>query len=113
MTTQRTNPAVSDVFLEYEGITIYRTYQFDDPISDHTSFHIFTTSPDGAYAFDPFRFDIRTLTVPAVLVFKDSVRAGEETVVTTVLEQVIDHDLRAKPNASSGSRSVQVHQQAL
>ncbi|MFL4992036.1 MAG: hypothetical protein ACJ8DV_12190 [Microvirga sp.] len=112
MTTQSTDITAREVFLEYEGVKIYRTYQFDDPASYQPSTHIFTTSPDGAYAFDPFRFDIRTLTVPAVSTFKDSVRAGEETAITAVLEQAIDRDMLAKPDAGSGSRPVQVHRQA-
>jgi hypothetical protein len=111
MTTQSTNIAIPEVFLEYEGIKIYRTYQFDDPVSYQPSSHIFTTSPDGAYAFDPFRFDIRTLTVPAVSAFEDNVRAGEETAITAVLEQAIDRGMLATPDAGSGSRPVHVHRQ--
>lgn len=112
MTTQSTDITIPEVFLEHEGVTIYRTYQFDDPISYLPSSHLFTTSPDGTYASDPFRFDIRTLTVPAVSAFEGGVRAGEETAVTAVLEQAIDRGMLATPDASSGPRLVQVHQQA-
>ncbi len=112
MTTQSTGITAPEAFLEYEGVTIYRTYQFDDPISYPPSSHIFTTSPEGTYAFDPFRFDIRTLTVPAVSAYEGGVRAGEEAAVTAVLEQAIDRGMLATPEANSGSRPVRVYQQA-
>lgn len=111
MTTRPTGITIPETFLEYEGVKIYRTYQFDDPATYPPSFHIFTTSPDGTYASDPFRFDVRTLTVPAVSAYEDSVRAGEERAVAAVLEQAIDRGMLATPDASSGSRPVQVHQQ--
>ncbi|PVE20720.1 hypothetical protein DC522_30675 [Microvirga sp. KLBC 81] len=112
MTTQSTDVTIPEAFLEYEGVKIYRTYQFDDPVNYPPSSHIFTTSPDGTYASDPFRFDIRTLTVPAVSSAEGGVRAGEETAVAAVLEQAIDRGMIATPDASSGARPVQVHQQA-
>jgi hypothetical protein len=112
MTTQSTGITIPEAFLEYEGVTIYRTYQFDDAVAYPPSSHIFTTWPDGTYASDPFRFDIRTLTVPAVSAHEGGVRAGEETAVTAVLEQAIDRGMLATPDASSGPRPVQVHQQA-
>jgi hypothetical protein len=102
---------IPEVFLEYEGITIYHTYQFDDRISYQHSSHVFTTSLDGTYSSDPFRFDIRTLTVPAVSDFEDNVRAGEGTAVIAVLEQAIDRGMLATPDAGSDYRPVQVHQQ--
>jgi hypothetical protein len=112
MTTQSTDISAPEAFLDYEGIKIYRTYQFDDPVSYPPSSHIFTTSPDGTYASDPFRFDIRTLTVPAVSANEGGIRAGEEAAVAAVLEQAIDRGMLATPDTSSGSWSVQVHQQA-
>jgi hypothetical protein len=111
MITQSTDITNPETFLEYEGVRIYRTYQFDDPVSYPPSSHIFTTSPDGAYASDPFRFDIRTLTVPAVSAYEDSVRAGEKSAVAAVLEQAIDRGMLSTPDAGSGPRPVQVHQQ--
>jgi len=110
--TRSTHHADRDVFLEYEGIKVYRTYQFDDPVTYRPSSHIFTTSPDGAYASDPFRFDIRTLTVPAASAFEDHVRVGEQDAVTTVLEQAIDRGMLATPEGGIGRRPVQVHRQA-
>lgn len=112
MTTHSTDINIPETFLEHEGVTIYRTYQFDDPITYPPSSHIFTTSPDGTYASDPFRFDIRTLTVPAVSAYEGGVRAGDEAAVTAVLEQAIDRGMLATPDAGSGPRPVQVHQQA-
>jgi len=112
MITQSTDITNPETFLEYEGVRIYRTYQFDDPAGYPPSSHIFTTSPDGTYASDPFRFDIRTLTVPAVSAFENSVRAGDESAVAAVLEQAIDRGMLATPDASSGPRPVQVHRQA-
>jgi hypothetical protein len=111
MITQSTDITNPETFLEYEGVRIYRTYQFDDPVSYPPSSYIFTTSPDGAYASDPFRFDIRTLTVPAVSAYEDSVRAGEKSAVAAVLEQAIDRGMLLTPDACSGPRPVQVHQQ--
>jgi len=101
-----------ETFLEYEGIRIYCTYQFDDPIGYPPSSHIFTTSPEGTYASDPFRFDIRTLIVPALSAYEDSVRAGDKNAIAAVLEQAIDRGMLTTPDAGSGSRPVQVHQQA-
>ncbi|WP_445504827.1 hypothetical protein [Microvirga sp. G4-2] len=113
MTTQSADITIPETFLEYEGVKIYRTYQFDDPGSYPPSPHIFTTAPDGTYASDPFRFDIRTLTVPAASANEGGVRAGEETAVAAVLEQAIDRGMLATPDASSGfRRPVQVHQHA-
>lgn len=112
MTAQTTGIAIPEAFLEYEGVTIYRTYQFDDPFSYPPSSHIFTTSREGTYASDPFRFDIRTLTVPAVSAYEHRVRAGEQSPVAAVLEQAIDCGMLTTTNASSGSRPVQVHHQA-
>lgn len=112
MSAQSTDSTIPEAFLEYEGVTIYRTYQFDDPATYPPSSHIFTTSPDGTYASDPFRFDIRTLTVPAVSAYEGGVRAGEETAVAVVLEQAIDRGMLATPDAGSGARIVQVYQQA-
>jgi hypothetical protein len=62
-----------EAFLEYEGVKVYRTCQFDDHSIYLPSFHVFTTSHEGAYAADPFRFDIRSLTVSAA-------SAGEESI---------------------------------
>jgi len=112
MIAESTDITIPEAFLEYEGIRIYRTYQFDDPVSYPPSSHIFTTSPDGTYASDPFRFDVRTLVVPAVSAYESSVRAGEESAVAAVLEQAIDRGMLTTPDANSGSRLVQVHQQA-
>jgi hypothetical protein len=112
MIAQSTDITISETFLEYDGVKIYRTYQFDDPVSYPPSSHIFTTSLAGTYASDPFRFDIRTLTVPAISTYEDSVRAGDETAVAAVLEQAIDRGMLATPDTRSGSRPVQVHQQA-
>ena len=109
MISPSTDITIPEAFLEYAGVTIYRTYQFDDPVSYPPSSHIFTTSPDGTYASDPFRFDIRTLTVSA---YEGSVRAGEEAAVAAVLEQAIDRGMLTTPDANSGSRLVQVHRQA-
>jgi hypothetical protein len=111
MITQSTDSTIPEAFLEYDGVKIYRTYQFDDPVSYPPSSHIFTTSLDGTYASDLFRFDIRTLTVPAVSTYEESVRAGEEIAVAAVLEQAIDRGMLATPDAGSGARPVQVHQQ--
>jgi hypothetical protein len=112
MITQSTDITNLETFLEYEGVRIYRTYQFDDTAGYPPSSHIFTTSPEGTYASDPFRFDIRTLTVPALSAYEDSVRAGKKSAIVAVLEQAIDRGMLATPDASSGSRPVQVHQQA-
>jgi len=107
-----TDITIPEVFLEYEGVRVYRTYQFDDPSHYPPSSHIFTTAPDRAYACDPFRFDIRSLTVPAVSSDESGVRAGEDTAIAAVLEQAIDRGMIAMPNGSSGSRPVHVDQQA-
>jgi hypothetical protein len=112
MTTQATDITVPEAFLEYEGVKIYRTYQFNDPVGYPPSSHIFTTAPDGTYASDPFRFDVRSLTVPAASAEESAVYAGDETAVTTVLEQAIDRGMITTPDANSGARPVQVHQQA-
>ncbi|MPR13303.1 hypothetical protein [Microvirga tunisiensis] len=112
MIAQSTDLAIPKAFLEYEGVTVYRTYRFDDPSTYPPSSHIFTTSPDGRYASDPFRFDIRTLTVPAASADEDGVRTGEEAAVAAVLEQAIDRGMIAKPGTSSGARPVQVCRQA-
>jgi hypothetical protein len=112
MSSRSTDITIPEAFLEYAGVTIYRTYQFDDPVGYPPSSHIFTTSPEGTYASDPFRFDIRTLTVPALSAYEGSVRAGEETAVTAVLEQAIERGMLTTPDANSGSRLVQVHRQA-
>jgi hypothetical protein len=112
MIAQATYKTPSEAFLEYEGVRVYRTYRFDDPSNYLPSSHIFTTSPAGAYATDPFRFDIRTLTVPAASASEDNVRAGEEAAIAAVLEQAIDRGMIASPANGSGSRPVQVHQQA-
>jgi len=112
MIAQATDKTPPEAFLEYEGVTVYRTYQFDDPFTYSPSSHIFTTSPDGRYASDPFRFDIRSLTVPAASADEISVRAGEEAAIAAVLEQAIDRGMIASPANGSGSRPVQVHQQA-
>ncbi|MGF9763033.1 hypothetical protein AAII07_48550 [Microvirga sp. 0TCS3.31] len=101
-----------EAFLEYEGVKVYRTYQFDDPFTYPPSSHIFTTSPNGSYASDPFRFDIRSLTVPAASADESGVRAGEEAAIAAVLEQAIDRGMVTPPVSSSASRPVQVHQQA-
>jgi len=106
------NIAIPEAFLEHEGVRIYRTYQFDDPATYPPSSHIFTTSPDGTYASDPFRFDVRTLTVPAVSACGDSVRAGDESAVAAVLEQAIDRGMLTTPDRGSGPRPVRVHQEA-
>lgn len=111
MIAQSTDLTLPDAFLEYEGVTVYRTYQFDDPSTYLPSSHIFTTSPDGTYASDPFRFDIRSLTVPAASADESSVQAGEEAAIAAVLEQAIDRGMITSPDNSSGSRAVQVHQQ--
>ncbi|MFC1458453.1 hypothetical protein ACETIH_17460 [Microvirga arabica] len=112
MTASFASITIPEAFLEHEGVRIYRTYQFDDPASYPPSSHIFTTSPDGTYASAPFRFDVRTLTVPAGSAYEDSVRAGEESAVAAVLEQAIDRGMLATPDISSGARPVHVHQQA-
>lgn len=109
MIAQSADITMPEAFLEYEGVKVYRTYQFDDPSTYPASSHIFTTSPDGTYASDPFRFDIRSLTVPAASADEDSVRAGEETAIAAVLEQAIDRGMIATPDNSSASRPVQVH----
>lgn len=101
-----------EAFLEYEGVKVYRTYRFDDPSNYPPSSHIFTTSPSGAYAIDPFRFDIRNLTVPAASAGEDDVRAGEAAAIAAVLEQAIDRGMVTPPATNFASRSVQVHQQA-
>jgi hypothetical protein len=111
MPPQSTDITIPEAFLEYESVKIYRTYQFDDPATYPPSSHIFTTSPDGTYASDPFRFDIRTLTVPAASANEGGVRAGEEAAIAAVLEQAIDRGMLATPDAGSGPRPVQVHQQ--
>ncbi|MPR09470.1 hypothetical protein [Microvirga tunisiensis] len=112
MIAQSADISLPEAFLEYEGVKVYRTYQFDDPSTYPPSSHIFTTSPDGAYSTDPFRFDIRNLTVPAASADEDSVRAGEETAIAAVLEQAIDRGMIATPVNSSASRPVQVHHYA-
>jgi hypothetical protein len=112
MIAQSADISLPEAFLEYEGVKVYRTYQFDDPSTYPPSSHIFTTSPDGTYASDPFRFDIRNLTVPAASADEDSVRAGEETAIAAVLEQAIDRGMIATPDNSSASRPVQVHHYA-
>ncbi|WP_404294705.1 hypothetical protein ACD578_30580 (plasmid) [Microvirga sp. RSM25] len=112
MIAQSTDLAIPKAFLEYEGVTVYRTYRFDDPSTYPPSAHIFTTSPDGRYASDPFRFDIRTLTVPAASAGGDGVRMGDEAAVAAVLEQAIDRGMITMPGTSSGARPVQVCRQA-
>jgi hypothetical protein len=112
MIAESADITMPEAFLEYEGVKVYRTYQFDDPSTYPPSAHIFTTSPDGAYSTDPFRFDIRNLTVPAASADEDSVRAGEETAIAAVLEQAIDRGMISTPDSSSASRPVQVHQHA-
>jgi len=112
MTTQFAGVAAPTAFLEYEGVTVYRTYQFDDPATYPPSPHIFTTSPLGPYATDPFRFDVRSLTVPAASADEDGVRAGEEAAVAAVLEQAIDRGMLVAPDDISASRPVRVHQPA-
>ncbi len=109
LATDNTSP---EAFLEYEGVTVYRTYRFDDRSNYLPSSHIFTTSPDGTYASDPFRFDIRSLTVPAASDDESGVRAGEKAAIAAVLEQAIDRGMVTPPASSSASRPVQVHQQA-
>jgi hypothetical protein len=93
-------------------VKVYRTYRFDDASNYLPSSHIFTTSPAGAYATDPLRFDIRSLTVPAASAGEDSVRVGEEAAIMIVLKQAIDRGMIATPDDGSGSRPVQVYQQA-
>jgi hypothetical protein len=112
MIAQSADITMPEAFLEYEGVKVYRTYQFDDPSTYPPSSYIFTTSPDGTYSTDPFRFDIRNLTVPAASADEDSVRAGEETAIAAVLAQAIDRGMIATPDNSSASRPVQVHQHA-
>ncbi len=112
MIAQSTDNTPPEVFLEYEGVKVYRTYQFDDLSNYPPSSHIFTTSPAGAYATDPFRFDIRNLAVPAASAGEDSVRAGEDAAIAAVLEQAIDRGMLTTPESGSGSRPVQVYQQA-
>lgn len=112
MTVRFSGNTSPEAFLKYEGVTVYRTYQFDDPDTYPPSPHIFTTSPIGPYATDPFRFDVRSLTVPAASAEEDGVRAGEETAVATVLEQAIDRGMLVAPDDIAASRPVQVHQPA-
>ena len=112
MIAESADITMPEAFLEYEGVRVYRTYQFDDPSAYPPSAHIFTTSPDGAYSIDPFRFDIRNLNVPAASADEASVRAGEQTAITAVLEQAIDRGMISTPCRSSASRPVQVHQHA-
>jgi hypothetical protein len=50
MIAQSTDLTMPEAFLEYEGVTVYRTYQFDDPSTYPPSSYIFTTSPDGTYS---------------------------------------------------------------
>ncbi|MBM1170066.1 hypothetical protein [Microvirga arabica] len=112
MIAQATDNTPPEAFLEYEGVTVYRTFQFDDPSTYPPSSHIFTTSPDGRYASDPFRFDIRSLTVPAASADESGMRAGEKAAIAAVLAQAIDRGMVTPPVNGSASRPVQVHQQA-
>ncbi|MBJ6127484.1 hypothetical protein [Microvirga splendida] len=112
MIAQATDNAPPDPSLEYEGVKVYRIYQFDDPSTYPPSSHIFTTSPDGRYASDHFRFDIRSLTVPAASVDESGVRTGEKAAIAAVLEQAIDRGMVTPPASNSTSRPVQVHHQA-
>jgi hypothetical protein len=108
MIARSTNIIVPKAFLEYEGVTVYRTYQFDDPSNYPPSPHIFTTSSDGSYASDPFRFDVRTLMVPAASTNEDGVRAGDEAAIAVVLREAIERGMITTPDNNSVSRPVQV-----
>jgi hypothetical protein len=112
MIAQSKDITIPEAFLEYDGVKVYRTYQFGDPLNYPPSSHLFTTCPDGSYDSDPFRFDIRTLTVPAASADADGVRAGEEAAVTAVLQDAIDRGMISTPDHSSGFKPVRVHQHA-
>jgi hypothetical protein len=107
---QRLNATGPEAFLEYEGVKVYRTYRFDDPINYPPSAHLFTTAPDGAYAHDPFRLDVRNLVVPAAAAEQDALRSGDAPVVASVLQQAIDRGMVAIPGDDSGYRVIQTFQ---
>jgi hypothetical protein len=113
MTAQRQNIVFPEEFLEYEGIRVYRTYRFNDPINYPPSPHLFTTALDGTYDNDPFRFDVRNLIVPAASAGEEGLRSGDEPAITSVLHQAIDRGMISTPNemTESGSRPVQVFQE--
>jgi hypothetical protein len=108
MTAQPKGVIAPEVFLEHKGVRVYRTYQFDDPVNYSPSPHLFTTAPDGAYHSDPFRFDVRTLVVPAASAEEGAMRSGEEAAIVSVIQQAIERGMITAPGADSGTQPVHV-----